>query len=128
MVVFRYFKYLLLCEIYKYNKGYGEQHFNPKYSNFKITRKYLKQFLVSVSVALFSIFFRTCHRMIAARDKYPQKNELYFDIMESLMAALAATIMTVFSPRFIYSKFEDFSIKQVDYETNRVDDSDYSMI
>lgn len=115
MTVFQFFWYSFLWKIYQSKRHFNEQHFNPIYGEFRQRRKLLKLFMFGVSIVVILIYVRTIYRMvetILGFDSYLFQNEIYFNILEGVMIATAALIITILAPGIVYGRHSHLYINK----------------
>lgn len=106
ITIYQYLWYAFLWKIYQSHKNYGGAEFNPKFEHVR-ARKYMVPFMVSVCFAVIFVYVRSIYRLIETSCGWGStiaKKEIYFNILEGLMISLAALLMAIFSPGFVYGK------------------------
>lgn len=130
MTIFQYFWYTFLWRIYKSERLHGETEFNPHYSTFRANRKLLKPFMAGVSLTFILIYVRSFYRVIETGHGYTSyllTNEIYYNILEGMMISLAALIMAVLSPGYVYGRGAHLNVKKDGSSSPDVVKEDYLM-
>lgn len=119
MTIFQYLWYKFLHNVNKSELLYGEAQFNPQYNYIRRYRKLLQPFIVSVSIAVILIYVRCIYRVIETGmgyNSYLLTNEIYFNILEGMMIALAALLLAILSPGLVYGKDAHLNFKKNEFE------------
>lgn len=114
MTVFQFLWYDFLWKIYKSQKNYNDEQFNPVYANIRHGRL-MPFFKAGVSISVVLIYIRSIYRLIEtsiAWNSYLSQKEIYFDILEGLMLGLSGLIMMILSPGVVYGRGAHLYIKK----------------
>ena len=104
LLIFQTVWYIFLVRVYNSNKVYGDAQFCEQYHNVR-ERKYIYYFLATFSWALLYIFIRTIYRLVEMSNGLTSKlatREIYFNVLDGMMIALACFCITLLPPHFVF--------------------------
>ncbi|KAG0681043.1 hypothetical protein C6P40_002823 [Pichia californica] len=131
MTIFQYFWYTFLWKVYKSKKLFDEDEFNPRYLNLRKNNKFMKPFILAVSISVILIYTRSIYRAIEMGKGYTSyltTNEIYFDILDGLMVALSGLLMSIVSPGLVYGKNSHLYFRKDGYDHDIHDIKDYDSL
>jgi hypothetical protein len=104
LLIFQTVWYIFLVRVYNSNKVYGDAQFCEQYHNVR-ERKYIYYFLATFSWAIIFIFIRTIYRLVEMSNGLTSKlatREIYFNVLDGMMIALACFCITLLPPHFVF--------------------------
>ena len=104
LLIFQTVWYIFLVRVYNSNKVYGDAQFCEQYHNVR-ERKYIYYFLATFSWAILYIFIRTIYRLVEMSNGLASKlatREIYFNVLDGMMIALACFCITLLPPHFVF--------------------------